>query len=204
MKSYPHQLTFEKVGSSNFFFNVLKLKTRNMFLTFSGFCVSTVTYPKFSQTKYYLNLTFKVWATNWFSEGAMDKIGNQTQPNQHHAELTIIGSFEFFLDAAELWLNSVISVISGSLINQWSMNWAQFQDPVSHICLADPEVANWSLTQEVADLNSVKTFRKNSIYLTAFECPNSIRIFVMINNELHKFPLFKRRNFRICTCRLFF
>ena len=153
MKSYPHQLTFEKVRGSNLFFNVLKLKTKNMFLTFSGFCVSTVTYLKCSQTKYYLNLTLEVWATNCFSEGAMEKIGNQTQSNHHHAELTIIGSFEFFLDAAELSLNSVISVNSWNLINQWSMNWAKFQDPVSYMGLAGPVVAPWSLTQEVAGLN---------------------------------------------------
>ena len=30
------------------------------------------------------------------------------------------------------------------------MNWAQFKDPVSHICLAGAVVASWSLTQEVA------------------------------------------------------
>ena len=46
------------------------------------------------------------------------------------------------------------------------MNWAQFKDPVSHMCLADTLVASWSLTQEVTgssllllslnSLNSVK------------------------------------------------
>ena len=29
------------------------------------------------------------------------------------------------------------------------MNWSQFKDPVSHICLADAMVASCSLTQEV-------------------------------------------------------
>ena len=29
------------------------------------------------------------------------------------------------------------------------MNWAQFKDPVSHMCLADAVVSSWSLTQEV-------------------------------------------------------
>ena len=29
------------------------------------------------------------------------------------------------------------------------MNWAQFEDPVSHMCLAGTVVASWSLTQEV-------------------------------------------------------
>ena len=57
------------------------------------------------------------------------------------------------------------------------MNWAQFKDPVSHMCLAGTVVASWSLTQEVAgsspfitrqiflSLNPVKTFRKNAIDL---------------------------------------
>ena len=27
------------------------------------------------------------------------------------------------------------------------MNWAQFKDPVSHMCLAAAVVASWSLTQ---------------------------------------------------------
>ena len=30
------------------------------------------------------------------------------------------------------------------------MNWGQFKDPVSYMCLADAVVASWSLTQEVA------------------------------------------------------
>ena len=30
------------------------------------------------------------------------------------------------------------------------MNWPQFKDPVSHMCLAGTMVASWSLTQEVA------------------------------------------------------
>ena len=30
------------------------------------------------------------------------------------------------------------------------MNWAQFKDPVSHMCLAAAAVACWSLAQEVA------------------------------------------------------
>ena len=29
------------------------------------------------------------------------------------------------------------------------MNWAQFKDPVSDMCLAGTVVASWSLTQEV-------------------------------------------------------
>ena len=55
------------------------------------------------------------------------------------------------------------------------MNWAQFKDSVSHMCLAGAVVESWSLTQVVEGstllmtnilslnlLNSVKTFRKNS------------------------------------------
>ena len=61
------------------------------------------------------------------------------------------------------------------------MNWAQFKDPLCYLCLADAVVASWSLTQEVAgsnnlfkmtilfvaelNVNSVKTFRENSINL---------------------------------------
>ena len=30
------------------------------------------------------------------------------------------------------------------------MNWAQFKDPVSHMCFAGTVVTSWSLTQEVA------------------------------------------------------
>ena len=41
---------------------------------------------------------------------------------------------EFFINGAELLLNSVNSANSGNLINHWSMNWAQFKDPVSHMC----------------------------------------------------------------------
>ena len=53
---------------------------------------------------------------------------------------------EFFLNGAELLLNSVNSA---KLINQRSMNWAQFKDPISHMCLAGAVVVCWSLTQEV-------------------------------------------------------
>ena len=42
------------------------------------------------------------------------------------------------------------SLNSGNLINHWNMNWAQFKDPVTHMCLAGTVVASWSLTQEVA------------------------------------------------------
>ena len=73
-------------------------------------------------------------------------------------------SIEFFLNEGELSLNSLNS---RNLINYWSMNWSQFKDPISHICIAGTVVASWSLTQEVAGwallmLNSVSASRKNS------------------------------------------
>ena len=34
------------------------------------------------------------------------------------------------------------------------MNWSQFNDPASHICLAGAVVSSWSLTQEVAGSSS--------------------------------------------------
>ena len=42
----------------------------------------------------------------------------------------------FFLNGAELSLNSVF------WINRWSMNWAQFKDPDSHMCLSGTVVAS--------------------------------------------------------------
>ena len=39
---------------------------------------------------------------------------------------------QFFLNGAELSLNSVNS---GNLINHCSMNWGQFKNPVSHMCV---------------------------------------------------------------------
>ena len=91
-----------------------------------------------------------------------------------------------------IWANQPIGVFSkwnrnslnsGNLINHWSMNWAQFKDPVSHMCLDGAVVPSWSVTQEMAGwkvwvlllywqiflslnpANSVKTFRENSIIL---------------------------------------
>ena len=46
------------------------------------------------------------------------------------------------------------------------MNWSQFKDPVSHMCVADAVVAYWSLTQEVVGSNSftvIKFFVVNPI-----------------------------------------
>ena len=65
----------------------------------------------------------------------------------------------------------------GESVNYWSMNWAQFNDPVSHICLAGIVVhpgllqKSWQvrallMTNIFVIENSVKTFRKNSNALT--------------------------------------
>ena len=78
---------------------------------------------------------------------------------------------EFFL---ELSLNSVNSANSGNPINHWSMNWAQFKDPVPHMHLAGTVVASWSLTQEVVGLSSftvmtnIFTARKQSLWRLCF------------------------------------
>ena len=50
------------------------------------------------------------------------------------------------------------SANSGKLINQWSINWAQFKDPVSHMCLAGAVVACWPLAQEVAGWQGFECF----------------------------------------------
>ena len=46
------------------------------------------------------------------------------------------------------------------------MNWAQFKDPASHMCLAGAAVASWSLTQEVAGLSPFTVMR--NIFVTEF------------------------------------
>ena len=46
------------------------------------------------------------------------------------------------------------------------MNWAQFKDPVSHMCLAGAVVASWSLTQEVASSNPFTVM--TNIFVTEF------------------------------------
>ena len=67
------------------------------------------------------------------------------------------------------------------------MNWAQFKDPVSHICAAGTVVAFWSFTQELAGSRPFivmtnffvtefrKTFRENCIVSVI----NAIRIFIL-------------------------
>ena len=48
------------------------------------------------------------------------------------------------------------------------MNWDQFKDPISHMCLAGTVVASWSLTQEVVGVLSL-----GYVY---FNCKNNIGI----------------------------
>ena len=38
------------------------------------------------------------------------------------------------------------------------MNWVQFKDPVTHMCLAGTVVASWHLTQEVNTRNQQQNF----------------------------------------------
>ena len=46
------------------------------------------------------------------------------------------------------------------------MNWTQFKDPVSHVCLASTVVASWSLTQEVPGSNPFTVM--TNIFVTEF------------------------------------
>ena len=67
--------------------------------------------------------------------------------SRNFGQIKLKQALEFFLNGTELLLNSVNSE---KLINHWSMNWAQFKDPISHMCLAGAVVACSSLAQEVA------------------------------------------------------
>ena len=68
--------------------------------------------------------------------------------NNFHGKF--VKTMEFFLNGAEHSLNSVNSANSGNLINHGSVNWAQFKDSTSDMCLAGTVEASWSLTEEVA------------------------------------------------------
>ena len=52
------------------------------------------------------------------------------------------------------------------LINHWSMNWAQFKDPVSHMCLAGAVLASWSLREAVAGSSPFAVM--TNIFVTEF------------------------------------
>ena len=49
------------------------------------------------------------------------------------------------------------------------MNWAQFKDPVSHMCLAGTVVVSWSLTQEVAGLKESSLVKDSTWRAFEFE-----------------------------------
>ena len=55
-------------------------------------------------------------------------------------------TMEFFLNRTKFQLNQANL---GKLINHWSMNWAQFKDPVSHMCLAGAVITCWPLTTDL-------------------------------------------------------
>ena len=65
----------------------------------------------------------------------------------------------FFLNGAELSMNSVILVNSSSLRNHWSMNWIQFKGSLCYRCLPDAVVACWFLTQEIEGSNILFFFK---------------------------------------------
>ena len=46
------------------------------------------------------------------------------------------------------------------------MNWSQFKDPVSNMCLAGAMVPSWSFTQEIANLNPFTVL--TNIFVTEF------------------------------------
>ena len=59
------------------------------------------------------------------------------------------------------------SVNSGNRINHWSMNWGQFKDHVSHMCLAGTVIASWFLISsrssgQVGGARNMKSMWPNS------------------------------------------
>ena len=81
------------------------------------------------------------------------------------------------------------------------MNWAQFKDSVSHMCLAGAVVASWFLTQEVEgwspftamtnilSLNSVKTSRKKSTEFENCELPTSWCKVIRVSTHTTRYTL---------------
>ena len=65
-----------------------------------------------------------------------------------------------FLNGAEL------SVNSENLKHHWSMNWYQFKDPGTYMCLAGAVVASWSVKQEVWGSSPFTVM--TSIFVTEF------------------------------------
>ena len=90
------------------------------------------------------------------------------------------------------------SVNSGNLINHWSMNWVQFKDPLSHMCLAGTVVSSWSLTQEMTGSNAF-TVMSNILVTELSEFNESFR-----ENSNKYVNLFAHNlNRRGCFCRLY-
>ena len=91
--------------------------------------------------------------TDWRRQGAASAWSHKPSgtPTKYCTD-----TLEFF---PKLNSNSVNSANSENLINHWCMNWAQFKDLVSHMCLAGTVVACWFVTQEVAGTNTL--FCKN-------------------------------------------
>ena len=54
------------------------------------------------------------------------------------------------------------------------MNWGQFKEPVSHMCLAGTVVTSWSLTQEIVGLSPF-SIMTNIIVLEFAEFGETIR-----------------------------
>ena len=68
---------------------------------------------------------------------------------------------EFFLNGARLSWNFVNSL---NLINHWIMNWSQFKDPVSYMCLDGTVLASWSVTEWVVVLRTFNCYDKYFCY----------------------------------------
>ena len=85
--------------------------------------------------------------------------------HEHNSKLVFLLCFhELYPDESNnavfpKWIRiAVNSANLGNLKNHWSFNWAQFKDPVSHMCLAGAVVESWSITQEVAGSNNFFNF----------------------------------------------
>ena len=74
--------------------------------------------------------------------------------------------------------NSMYPANSGNLINQWSINYVQLKDPVSHLCLVGTEVASKSLILETAGSNSF-----NDKYFLSLNSGNSVKTFSKNSTE---------------------
>ena len=55
------------------------------------------------------------------------------------------------------------------------MNWAEFKDSVSHMCLSGTLVASWTLTQEVAGFAKFESCYCNDIFLSLTSVKKTFR-----------------------------